>query len=120
MILGLSAMSAVTRRPMGEIRGCPESRRLYQSVFEEVAAIAHAEGVDLGDVVARTMATGDRLPPDAFSSMYHDVTRGRRLELDWLHGHALRLADRHRIPAPALFALYAALRPLALAADRAA
>jgi 2-dehydropantoate 2-reductase len=120
MILGLSAMSAVTRRPMGEIRRCPESRRLYQSVFEEVAAIARAEGVDLGDVVARTMGTGDRLPPDAYSSMYHDVTQGRRLELDWLHGHALRLADRHGIPAPALFALYAALRPVALVAERAA
>jgi 2-dehydropantoate 2-reductase len=114
-------MSALTCRPMGEIRACPESRRLYQAAFEEVAAVARAEGVDLGaDVVARTMATGDRIPPDSYSSMYHDVTDGRRLELDWLHGHALRLAAWHRIPAPALSALYACLRPAALAAERAA
>src|SRR5262249_30802653 len=60
MILGLSGLSALTRRPMGEIRACPESRRLYRTVFEEVAAVARAEGVDLGDdVVGRTMATGD-------------------------------------------------------------
>lgn len=120
MILGLSAMSALTRRPMGEIRACPESRRLYQAVFEEVAAIAGAEGVALGDVVARTMAIGDRLPPDSYSSMYHDVTQGRRLELDWLHGHALRRAARHGLPVPALSALYACLKPMALAAEPAA
>lgn len=119
MILGLSALSALTRRPMGEIRACPESRRLYRTVFEEVAAVARAEGVDLGDdVVARTLAAGDALRPDSYSSMYQDVTRGRRLELEWLHGHALRLAARHGIPTPALFALYAGLRPAALAAER--
>ncbi len=119
MILGLSALSALTRRPMGEIRACPESRRLYRTVFEEVAAVARAEGVDLGDdVVARSLAAGDALRPDSYSSMYHDVTRGRRLELEWLHGHALRLAARHGIPTPALFALYAGLRPAALAAER--
>jgi 2-dehydropantoate 2-reductase len=119
MILGLSGLSALTRRPIGEIRGCPESRQLYRTVFEEVAAVARAEGVDLGDdVVARTMATGDALQPDSYSSMYHDVTHGRRLELDWLHGHAIRLAAGHAIPTPALFALYAGLRPAALAAER--
>lgn len=119
MILGLSALSALARRPMGEIRACPESRRLYRTVFEEVAAVARAQGVDLGDdVVARTLAAGDALRPDSYSSMYHDVTRGRRLELEWLHGHALRLAARHGIPTPALFALYAGLRPAALAAER--
>jgi len=119
MILGLSGLSALTRRPMGEIRACPESRQLYRTVFEEVAAVARAEGVDLGgDVVARTMATGDALRPDSYSSMYHDVTNGRRLELDWLHGHVIRLAAGHGIPTHALFALYAGLRPAALAAER--
>jgi len=119
MILALSGLSALTRRPMGEIRTCPESRRLYRTVFEEVAAVARAEGVDLGDdIVPRTMALGDALRPDSYSSMYHDVTRGRRLELEWLHGHAVRLAARHRILTPALFALYAGLRPAAVAAER--
>ena len=119
MILALSGLSALTRRPMGEIRTCPESRRLYRTVFEEVAAVARAEGVDLGDdIVPRTMALGDALRPDSYSSMYHDVTRGRRLELEWLHGHAVRLAARHGILTPALFALYAGLRPAAVAAER--
>ena len=34
-----------------------------------------------------------------------------RLELEALHGHAVRLAERHRVPAPSVFAIYAALRP---------
>jgi ketopantoate reductase len=49
--------------------------------------------------------------------MDHDVTHGRRLELDWLNGHVIRLAAGHGIPT-ALFALYAGLRPAALAAER--
>ena len=59
-----------------------------------------------------------RIWPLATRPMYHDLTAGRRLELDWLHGHAFRLAELPGIPTPALFAVYAPLRPAALAAER--
>jgi ketopantoate reductase len=36
---------------------------------------------------------------------------GKRLEIDALQGHAVRLGERHGIPTPTLFAVYAALRP---------
>jgi len=35
------------------------------------------------------------------------------LELEALHGHAVRLGERHGIPTPMLFAVYAALKPYA-------
>jgi 2-dehydropantoate 2-reductase len=49
--------------------------------------------------------------PNAFTSLHYDLTHGKRLELEALHGHAVRLAERHRVPAPTVFAVYAALLP---------
>ncbi|MBI3457168.1 MAG: 2-dehydropantoate 2-reductase [Candidatus Rokubacteria bacterium] len=120
-ICALSGMTCLARRPIGEIRACAESRRMHRMILEELAAIAEAEGVGLADdVVERGVAAAEALKPDSYSSLYHDLTRGRRLELEALQGHAVRLGARHGIPTPALFAVYAALRPAALAAERAA
>jgi 2-dehydropantoate 2-reductase len=52
----------------------------------------------------------------ASTSLYHDLTHGKPLELEALQGHAVRLGARHGVPTPALFAVYGALRPAALAA----
>lgn len=121
MICALSGMTALTRRPIGEIRACPEAHRMYEMILEELAAIAKAEGVGLPDGIVETgMAAADALKPDSYSSLYHDLAHGRRLELEALQGHAVRLGARHGIPTPALSAVYAALRPAALAAERAA
>lgn len=119
MICALSGMTAIARRPIGEIRTCPESRRMYRLILDELTAVAKAEGVGLAeDVVEAGMAAVDRLNADSYSSLYHDLTRGRRLELEALQGYAVRLGARDGIPTPALFAVYAALRPAALAAER--
>ncbi|MGH7267709.1 MAG: ketopantoate reductase family protein [Candidatus Rokuibacteriota bacterium] len=118
-ICPLSAMTAATRRPIGEIRRCAESRGMFREVLEELTAIAKAEGIRLADdAVERALGAADALNPDSFSSLYHDLTHGRRLEVEALQGHAVRLGARHGIPTPALSALYAVLRPAALAADR--
>jgi len=55
--------------------------------------------------------------PDTYSSLYQDLTHGRRLELEALQGHGVRLGAHHGLATPALFAVYAALRPSALAAE---
>jgi 2-dehydropantoate 2-reductase len=118
LICALSGMTALTRRPIGEIRACPESRALYRTILEELAAIAGAEGVELArDPVGRNLAAADALKPDSYSSLYHDLIHGKRLELEALQGHAVRLGTRHGIPTPALSAVYATLRPAALAAE---
>ena len=66
----------------------------------------------------RSQAAADALNADSYSSLYHDLVQGRRLELEALQGHAVRLGIRHGIATPGLFAVYAALRPAALAAER--
>ena len=59
------------------------------------------------------MAMLDNLGAAFTSSLHHDLAQGRRLELEALHGHAVRLGERYGIPTPMLFAVYAALKPSA-------
>ena len=40
-----------------------------------------------------------------------DLVQGKRLELEALHGHAVRLGERHGVPTPMVLAICAALKP---------
>jgi 2-dehydropantoate 2-reductase len=53
----------------------------------------------------------DALGANAYSSLHHDLTHGKRLELEALQGNALKLGARYGVPTPNLFAVYAALKP---------
>jgi 2-dehydropantoate 2-reductase len=112
MISAQAGMTALSRAPIGVIRSVPQSRQMYRRIVEELAALARASGIDLGaDVVENVMKAADSLAPEAYSSLHHDLTQGRRLELETLHGHAVRLGERLGVPTPMVFAVYAALKP---------
>jgi ketopantoate reductase len=53
----------------------------------------------------------ESLAPTNYSSLYQDLAQGKRLELDAMHGYAVRLGMRRSIPTPAMFLIYAALKP---------
>jgi 2-dehydropantoate 2-reductase len=112
MISAQAGMTALGRAPIGVIRSVPESRLMYRRIAEELAALAKASGVDLGaEIVETVMKAADGLAAEAYSSLHHDLTQGRRLELETLHGHAVRLGERLGVPTPMVFAVYAALKP---------
>jgi 2-dehydropantoate 2-reductase len=112
MITAQAGMTALSRAPIGVIRAVPESRQMYRRIAEELTALAAASGVELGpDAVEGVMKAADGLAPEAYSSLHHDLTQGRRLELETLHGHAVRLGERLGVPTPTTFAVYAALKP---------
>jgi 2-dehydropantoate 2-reductase len=112
MISAQAGMTGLARAPIGVIRTVPESWRMYRGIVEELAALARASGVTLGDAdVAAIMKAAEGLAPEAYSSLHHDLTRGRRLELEALHGHAVRLGQTLGVPTPMVFAVYAALKP---------
>ncbi|MGH2779044.1 MAG: ketopantoate reductase family protein [Actinomycetota bacterium] len=46
--------------------------------------------------------------------MYNDLVKGRRMELEALHGTIVRRARRHGIPVPVSQAIYAILKPWAV------
>lgn len=114
LISAQAGMTALTRCPIGVIRGTPETWRMYRMIVEELAALGRASGVALpGDAVETTLANSRQLAPHLYSSLHYDLIHGKRLELEALHGHAVRLGERFSVPTPMVFAVYAALRPFA-------
>jgi len=112
LICAQAAITAITGCPSGVVRAVPETWRLYRLLLEELAALAAASGVGLGpDVVDRILAAASALGPDTRSSLANDLAAGRRLELEALHGYAVRLGERLGVATPTLFAVYAALKP---------
>lgn len=111
-IVAQSGMTALTRCPVGVIRSVPETRRMYRLIVEELAALAKAAGVPLLPSAAdAVMMATDNLAPTAYSSLHYDLTHGKRLELEALQGHAVRLGERLGIPTPVCSAVYAVLKP---------
>jgi 2-dehydropantoate 2-reductase len=114
MLAAQAGLTALTRCPIGVIRDTLETWRMYRLIVEELAALARASGVALAaDAVETTLANAGKLAPHLSSSMHYDLVHGKRLELDALHGHAVRLGERLGVPTPTVFAVYAALKPFA-------
>ena len=107
-----AGVTALTRCSAGVLRAVPEVRELYRRLVTEIVAVGRAAGAPVHDsMLEQGMKFLDGVAPNAYSSLHHDLTQGKRLELDALHGHVVRLAERHRVPAPTVFAVYAALLP---------
>ncbi|MGH2391943.1 MAG: ketopantoate reductase family protein [Candidatus Limnocylindria bacterium] len=117
-ILAHAGMTAAVRLPIGDIRNSSAAWEMFQAIVEEACRVGRGEGIDLPeDLVARHLAFAQSLPPGGYSSLYHDLTAGRRLELSALHGELLRRADNHHLATPASRAVFATLEPWALRAE---
>ncbi len=110
-IAGLSGMNALTRMPAGAIRADPVTRAMLRDVMAEAAAVARARGVAVApDIADATLRFIDTLAPEMTSSMLGDLTRGKRLEVEWLSGAVVRLGAEAGLPTPLNRAIYAALK----------
>ncbi len=110
-LAALSGMTALVRLPIGPIRADGETRAMLRRAMEEVVAVAQAKGIDLKeDLVDRHMETVDGLPGEFASSMLHDLSRGKRLELPWLSGAVAGLGRDLGVPTPTHDVICTALR----------
>ncbi len=113
-LVGMSAMTAVTRKPAGVIRADPDIRATLREVMREAWQVGRAEGVALADdFVDGRIAFVDTLPETMQASMLHDLQAGRPLELPWLSGAVVRLGKTHGIATPVNSTIVAALKPYA-------
>ena len=112
-ITPLGSLGAVTRLPVGPLCTDPEHRARLVAALDEVAAIARAEGCDLGPrEIAKTLAVLDGLRPDTTSSMQRDILAGRPSELDAQTGAVVRFGRKTRVATPVHAAIYSQLLPL--------
>jgi 2-dehydropantoate 2-reductase len=96
-----SGMTSVTRCPIGPIRAHKDLRALMETAWHESILVARGKQIPLpastfADIEAATAA----LPPGARSSMLEDLERGRRLELPWLSGAVVRIAQEVGVDVP--------------------
>ena len=116
-ICALSGMTALTRKPIGEIFSQPSTSEMYLQVLAEVAEVGSAEGVALpGDIAQNTLAATQAREPFIIGSMGHDLIAGNPIEIGLLNGRVVELGKKHGIPTPANFAIEAALKPHELGA----
>lgn len=112
LISAQAGMTSITRCSLGVVRDTPETWAMYRRIVEELSAVGRAAGVALApDVVESILKQAAAIGGHMYSSLHHDLVSGKRLELEALHGHAVRLGERLGVPVPTIFAVYAALKP---------
>lgn len=119
LICAVSGMTALTRRPLGEILGYEGTARMAREVMREVYRLGLAMGMPLepeSDAANyRFMAQQD---PSGKGSMCHDVEAGRRLEIDALNGYVSRMGRTHGVATPLNDNIYDTLKLEDLATAR--
>lgn len=111
-ICAQAGITAASRVPIGRLRSLPESRELFRALSREVCAVARAENIALpSGATDRHLAFADRLDPQSYSSLHYDLTHGKRLELEALHGTVLRRARRRGVSVPHTETIYSLLVP---------
>ena len=112
-ICPVSGVGAITGRTIGEFRADAETRAMVEAAMREVVAVAAGHGVELRpDIVERTLAFLDRLPPAGTASMQRDLLEGRPSELDSQSGAVVRLGREVGVATPVNLEIYDRLRPL--------
>lgn len=111
-ICALSGMTALTRKPIGDIFAQETTTEMYLQVLSEVAAVARANGVPISkEMVDATLKTTQGREPFIIGSMGHDLIAGNPIEIGLLNARVVEMGKEHGIPTPANFAIEAALRP---------
>jgi 2-dehydropantoate 2-reductase len=102
------------RQPAGVIYPDPDLMALARAGFAETAAVGRALGVTLPEDIADWHAKNHLgFPAGMYASMYHDLARGKPLELESLSGLVVREGRRLGIPTPFHSMAYACLKPYA-------
>lgn len=110
-LVAASAMTSLTRLPLGAVREDPDTRALMAQIMSEVVAVGKAKGVQLDAGLVDALLTRlDGMPREMVASMLGDLERGNRLELPWLSGGVVQMGKDSGIATPANGFVLAALK----------
>jgi 2-dehydropantoate 2-reductase len=96
----LAAATAVTQRPVGDLRDDPEWRACLEHGLAEACAVAAAERVELDPAAQWEII--EAMPADLTTSTARDVAGGRPSELDAITGAVVRAGLMLDVPTPTL------------------
>jgi len=100
----VAAATAMTQRPIGELRSDPEWRRRLQEAIAETCRVAAADGVALSPQAEWEII--ESMPPLLTSSTARDIAAGAPSELDAITGAAVRAGRRLGVDTPVLSELF--------------
>jgi 2-dehydropantoate 2-reductase len=115
-----AGLTGLARQPAGVVYHTPEARAAAERLIGEAVAVGRAAGVALEpDAAEQAMAFLKALPAEMYASLYHDLERGRPLEIESLSGVISTMGRNLGIDTPCHDLVYACLKPLAEGARRA-
>lgn len=108
----LSGVTAAARCTVHEIRTIPQLGEVFRQTMAETVAIGRALGVTIDAALEDDLwAFIQAAPANGRASTAIDLEHGRPLEIEWVSGAAVRLAQRAGVAAPLNTALYSVLLP---------
>jgi 2-dehydropantoate 2-reductase len=111
-ITSFSGITSAMQLPAGFIAKTEASFVAARKVIYEMSMLAKKEGIQLTEQEMEQMANRlKKLPETSTSSMHQDMRKGLPLEVEHLHGGALRLAAKHHEEIPVIETLYSVLKP---------
>jgi 2-dehydropantoate 2-reductase len=112
-----SGVGAVTRSPLGIIRGQPGTRRMLEQTMGEIYNVGQAHNIALPkDILGKTMDFVDSLPPEGTASMQRDIMNGRPSELEAQNGAVVRMGQQVGVETPINAFIYNSLLPMEMRA----
>ncbi|MBT97748.1 MAG: 2-dehydropantoate 2-reductase [Dehalococcoidia bacterium] len=107
-----NGMASAARLAPKDLMGSPQGPEIFRSAIQEIADVASASGVQMGeeDVQRAFDLIGNR-PMGAKGSMQVDVEAGRPLELEAMVGFVGRIGREVNVPTPIFDVLYTVLLP---------
>ncbi len=104
MMCGNSVLFCYYDGPAGKVREDPQHGNVLRAVTGELVAVAAAKGVALpADTADKVAAVFSKMPPDAMSSLYRDLSSGkpaRETELDHIIGRMVEMGRDTGVPTP--------------------
>lgn len=116
-VVSLGGVGAVTRAPIGVLRSVPETRQMLEQAMHEIFAVARAHKIALPEnVIGKTIAFVDNLPPGGTTSLQRDIMERKPSELSAWNGAVVRLGQQVGVVTPLHTFIYNSLLPLELRA----
>lgn len=111
-ITATSGITTATNLPVGPIREETATYQLVDRILQEMQQLAIAESVAITPTHIESVKRNfQKLADDATSSMHQDRRKGIMLEVEHLHGGALRLAQKHNLKIPYIETIYGMIKP---------
>jgi len=98
--VGINAATALARVPNGRLADTDAGTRLVQRAVREAERVADAEGVDLSEDPVEASLRVARETAANHSSMYQDLDRDRKTEIDSLNGEIVGRGRDHGVETP--------------------